>query len=357
MISTKLLLDAGLAKTDNPLLSELLFFVQQYNALSTGRNTNVDTLSASLAGVVYRAGAYLTSKPPRPKDKNRQRWDALAALQQEATDEAARLGVKLVRGPFDFRQTTSLSKDANIWLEVLDPLHRHGYDLSEKFEKWLADPESIREKISFWKFIGTVPEPEVEYLQGLTYMVNFSSNGRLVDDAGVPIHTQEYKSVFSGEGWGIFVVSPAGDWYVKNHEAGKFHHSSFLGGGAVRAAGEIVVDNGTIRGLTAKTGHYWTTPELMLNLLKGTPQIPRDAVVRPQILDEQASYYRCGDLVHPTDDSDVLSQQEINAALPSWAKKPHTRATKAHTADSGSSNISDRSEQGHRNSARQGYKN
>jgi hypothetical protein len=51
---------------------------------------------------------------------------------------------------------------------------------------------------------------------------------------------------FSGKGWGIFVCDPTGNLYLGTHKVGRFHHSSFLEGTAVIAAGEMVVENGQI---------------------------------------------------------------------------------------------------------------
>jgi hypothetical protein len=72
----------------------------------------------------------------------------------------------------------------------------------------------------------------------------------------VPLDTGAMVSNASGPGFGIFVMSKEGDVYVGSHKVGIFHHSSFLGGGQVAAAGEMKVVGGKLEMLTNKSGHY-----------------------------------------------------------------------------------------------------
>ncbi|KAF9397854.1 hypothetical protein BGZ94_006171, partial [Podila epigama] len=54
----------------------------------------------------------------------------------------------------------------------------------------------------------------------------------------------------------IYVTDPRGTLYVAQKVKGQFHHSSFLGGGTVCAAGGIVVNRGRIVKINPKSGHY-----------------------------------------------------------------------------------------------------
>jgi hypothetical protein len=54
----------------------------------------------------------------------------------------------------------------------------------------------------------------------------------------------------------IYVLDTSGRLFVHAKYRGKFHHSSFLQGGAVLSAGGIVVEHGRILKLTADSGHY-----------------------------------------------------------------------------------------------------
>ncbi|HEX4109354.1 MAG TPA: hypothetical protein VHX88_14555 [Solirubrobacteraceae bacterium] len=75
------------------------------------------------------------------------------------------------------------------------------------------------------------------------------ANGDVLDTGGM-------YSTFSGSGWAIYVLDAAGNMYVGAHRVGLFHHTSFTGGKDVAAAGEIKVENGVMRGITNKSGHY-----------------------------------------------------------------------------------------------------
>ncbi|WP_134768551.1 hypothetical protein [Nocardioides sp. 1609] len=70
-----------------------------------------------------------------------------------------------------------------------------------------------------------------------------------VDTAGGVTH-------FSGPGWQIFAVSSHNQLHVADHKIGKYHHSSLLAGEDVAMAGEIRVENGVIKEMSAKSGHY-----------------------------------------------------------------------------------------------------
>lgn len=54
----------------------------------------------------------------------------------------------------------------------------------------------------------------------------------------------------------IYVLDTCNRLFVHAKYKGKFHHSSFLQGGAVLSAGGIVVEDGRIMKLTADSGHY-----------------------------------------------------------------------------------------------------
>ncbi|GLC39098.1 hypothetical protein PLESTB_000007700 [Pleodorina starrii] len=59
----------------------------------------------------------------------------------------------------------------------------------------------------------------------------------------------------------IYVVDPELRLFVHPKVRGRFHHSSFLRGGAVVAAGGLAARHGRLRLLTADSGHYWPREE------------------------------------------------------------------------------------------------
>ena len=75
-------------------------------------------------------------------------------------------------------------------------------------------------------------------------------------DSKIPYDTAELISKPSGKGYGIFVMDNEGRIFAASHKVGLFHHSSFLAGSSVAAAGEIKIENGVIKVVTNKSGHY-----------------------------------------------------------------------------------------------------
>jgi len=57
------------------------------------------------------------------------------------------------------------------------------------------------------------------------------------------------------EKW-IYVWDMHSRLYINRKMPGRFHHSSFVAGGAVKAAGSIVVEDGVLKQLTTWSGHY-----------------------------------------------------------------------------------------------------
>jgi hypothetical protein len=57
------------------------------------------------------------------------------------------------------------------------------------------------------------------------------------------------------EKW-IYVWDMHSRLYINRKVPGRFHHSSFVAGGAVKAAGSIVVEDGVLKQLTTWSGHY-----------------------------------------------------------------------------------------------------
>ena len=191
--------------------------------------------------------------------------------------------------------TTGNTTWANYWLEALDPQHRPGFILAKRWEDWYRSGAQE----SFWAWLGdraydtndavearlAKDNRRVTYLNeeegdrpddpdnpdgpkemaSRPYMIlvedgrlvqrGFKANGRSRIDHD-QFSTKYHETVHSGQGWAIFVVSAAGVWYGASHEEGEFHHSSFLSGAAVKAAGEFKVKKGKVQEISGKSGHY-----------------------------------------------------------------------------------------------------
>jgi hypothetical protein len=83
----------------------------------------------------------------------------------------------------------------------------------------------------------------------------FVENGKLVDAAGNLVDTTNTSTTTIG-GTTIFVMDPNGRIFLDEFRFNRIHHSTFLAGGDVAAAGEIVVVNGELLSVNAQTGHY-----------------------------------------------------------------------------------------------------
>jgi hypothetical protein len=328
---TKLLVGARMHSSKNRTLRDVYLLCQQYNGLpaSADKKMRIDLLHL----IARVAGDYMTSKPPQGSYKNGLRWEGLTSVLEQLGEEAKGAGVRLISGPSDYRKIDASHR--SYWLELLDPMHRPGYELSPKYSTWLTDVSAIQTKKSFWAYIGTrpteseMPKTDVAYLNESEgpkrYQVEFDSSGLLVETIGnQPYATRQHATEFSGNGWGIFVVSPTGDIYSASHILGKLHHSSFLGGRPVMAAGELVCDDGVLKVITAKSGHYIPSPEDLLRFVRQFPEIPGDAVIRPNLKDLRESkyvlFYKVGDFRVKGLKAKPLSKDDTLACVPAWAR-------------------------------------
>ncbi len=115
------------------------------------------------------------------------------------------------------------------------------------------------------------------------------------------------STAFSGSGFAIWVCSPGGIFYSASHEVSRFHHSSFLAGGRVLAAGEWVVHDGTIQLITHKTGHYLASPQNLLRalwLLQPRTDLSRTVVAQTNYATGQTRYVKAVDFIRTGGDAE-----------------------------------------------------
>ncbi|NHB63192.1 hypothetical protein [Photorhabdus sp. RW14-46] len=100
----------------------------------------------------------------------------------------------------------------------------------------------------------------VKYLHGeeLEERGVFIKNGRFFDRNGKPFSTTSYRTRYHGEGYGTIVCRRGNLIYSYKHESKVLHHTSLSAGKAVIFAGEWQVEQGILKVLTNKTGHYRT---------------------------------------------------------------------------------------------------
>ena len=88
-------------------------------------------------------------------------------------------------------------------------------------------------------------------------------DGKLYDANGRLFDTRTAQTAHSGNGRAIFVMDEQGRIYASTYqEVGQFHHSSLLAGRPVTAAGELVVENGVLKVVSNRSGHYRPPPEI-----------------------------------------------------------------------------------------------
>ncbi len=112
------------------------------------------------------------------------------------------------------------------------------------------------------------------------YEAILCEGGVFIDHQGRPFDTAEMESNFSGRGFGIcsfcipahscavFSVklttllsrsgfrTPSEGLFLGTHRVRHFHHSTFFGGEKVDFAGEMQFEEGRLRVVTNKSGHY-----------------------------------------------------------------------------------------------------
>jgi len=186
------------------------------------------------------------------------------------------------------------------WLEVLDQHHRRGQELKNHYDTWVKSTKPC----SFWDYLEkldpvalkALADVSVRYVDDLIYRALFevtfdnglmrsrmspvvqnmilsrfpranvfgNADDKLLDTSTWPSNALRGIST----GWAAFVLSPQEVLYAGMHVSGVFHHSSFLCGAPVLASGMMRVENGRIRGIHEKNGHYRSQELHLLTFLK-----------------------------------------------------------------------------------------
>jgi hypothetical protein len=104
-----------------------------------------------------------------------------------------------------------------------------------------------------WNWLGGSQVKYLDEIEREKYRI-FIQDGKLVKSNGEAFDSMSPNGTSSS---GIFVMDPQGKIYAHNDpKIGEFHHSSFLAGKPVAAAGEIDVANGTLLKVNKQSGHY-----------------------------------------------------------------------------------------------------
>lgn len=252
--------------------------------------------------VVQLAKSCPTQQPPPPSQQQEEededdaaaipvaaeRWGQLCARMGQLTRGMKRCRRRSADGETDLLCGASmLHKD--FWLEALDEQHRYGFNLRAFHKAWKHEmAEESRnnnssEDASFFHWLDhgngsklELPEcsqqalrsTHVEYCtaeQRKKYELEFVSNG---DDGDVRVqYAASGRVVLTDERskW-IFVVDLVGRMYLGRKRKGRFHHSSFVSGAPILAAGKIIIKNGVILAIEPHSGHFKPRLENLLSL-------------------------------------------------------------------------------------------
>lgn len=288
MLNTTRLLDAKMDSTKNEYLKDIYNSINFFNTGGVAKADCGDFLERQLVGI----GTWLTSHPPKNTKTNTARWDAMEDMAEQVGAEMQKLGLRTLSGPTDWKKIgehkgtgSAHNVHRSYWLEMLSPQHGVGFQLTPLFKEW-KNNGGIGQ--TFWEFARVNAPWGAKYvtycsaIQAEAYRMEFESDGLLhrAHD-GSKYDTSGLETCASGRGWAIFVLSPEGKLYSHKHVEGVFHHSSFLSGAAVLAAGEMLVNDGKIRIINAKSGHYMPLPENMASFVKQLVQLPNDAIILP----------------------------------------------------------------------------
>ncbi|KAJ6749619.1 hypothetical protein OIU85_000270 [Salix viminalis] len=151
------------------------------------------------------------------------------------------------------------------WIEAIDPRHRYGAYLYMYFKKW--SETNSGQPFFYWLDVGDGKEVEVEECprsklqeNSIKYLGPQREQYECIIIEGKFFHKQSRNLVDTKGKW-IFVLSPTRRLYAGQKKRGKFHHSSFLAGGATIAAGTVIIENGNLKFISPLSGHYRPTQE------------------------------------------------------------------------------------------------
>uniref|UniRef100_A0ACD5U7H4 Uncharacterized protein n=1 Tax=Avena sativa TaxID=4498 RepID=A0ACD5U7H4_AVESA len=246
------------------------------------------------------------------------------------------------------------------WLEAIDPRHRYGHNLHIYYDVW-SKSEST-EPFFYWLDIGEGKEINLEKCprsklqsQCIKYLgPQERQQYEVVVEGGKLVFRQTGALVHSSDdSKSIFVLSTTKAFYVGQKKKGSFQHSSFLAGGAITAAGRLVVKDGILKAIWPYSGHYLPTEEnfrdfirylqengvdltdvkksemdrddeyqLLSKLDTETEQNPNSKAAAPAAAEDltemEPEHVRTGDADHgtPADYGDDMSEAEEDVAAP-----------------------------------------
>ncbi|MDP1834624.1 MAG: hypothetical protein Q8K75_01730 [Chlamydiales bacterium] len=137
------------------------------------------------------------------------------------------------------------------WMESQDNL---------TFPDWLAKNHP---NVSVSKQVKYYDENERK-----NFALSISDSGSFVNIHAAPYDSSTAKSIPIKPGTEIFVMGPDQTIYSAAYQPSELHHSSFLAGGAIIGAGELKIENGELKAISNRSGHYKPNEQNLLDVLK-----------------------------------------------------------------------------------------
>lgn len=177
------------------------------------------------------------------------------------------------------------------WLELLDPQHRYGKILNIHWQVWAR----IKSPLNFFTWLNaklrertvedskiadlyreiwkksidkqTVPfkdwRKSINSISKVIYLNEKERKRYIVKIQDGKLYNKETGNAITTNEHGlIFVRGYDNRLYAGPYVRGTFHHSSFLSGRRVKAAGELFCNNGKLVKITDLCGHYYSTHPL-----------------------------------------------------------------------------------------------
>lgn len=228
-----------------------------------------------------------------------QRWWRSSSSLQRHRRQLLWLAAEMGKRGGDNIDWNDKAMETSYWLEAADRKHRYGSRLKPYYQEWLASGTNLH----FFQWLDEGPgkdldlpnmprrklrqsrvryltesecaEFEVEFVQEdesdevLLCWKRDSSDGHHL--AGEEIDAPSKCCLFYRLGIPmdyIYVVDMQYRLFVHEKEKGIFHHSSFLSGKAVRAAGGIVIKEGTLIAVNGNSGHYKPSARMLHNVFQ-----------------------------------------------------------------------------------------
>ena len=259
MAISALTYSSALAASRNPTLHDLIARIRSYNLLLP---TLLNQKRANAHYVLDRKAVveldlicaaiwvYLLHKPKGVrKATGKAKWDDVVAVKAQVEEHARYFGIKFLEADFSGKED-----GFNYWLERAEPGNANDH-LYEDFLYWLSGSLGKRKFTSS----GTSSAHVLQYFDAqrrVPYEVR--AEGKILMQNDHPLDTSGGIGTYTGlkNTWIYVCSATTRKVYSYKSEVNHIHHSSFLSGEPVIAAGDWVVMDGGMNYLNSGSGHY-----------------------------------------------------------------------------------------------------